>query len=68
MRLIAYQALLSNPENLARVRAAKREIERARGKVSIADPNKAGLTLVILELPEGVTPDQFVPGLPFYPA
>ncbi len=67
MRLIAYQALLSNPENLARVRAAKREIERVKGTVSIAAPNKAGLTLVILELPEGYAPDQFVPGLPFYP-
>jgi hypothetical protein len=67
MRLIAYQALLSNPENLARLQAARREIERVKGKVSIAAPNKAGLTLVILELPEGYTPDQFVPGLPFYP-
>jgi len=67
MRLIAYQALLSNPENLARVRAAKREIERAGGKVSIAAPNAVGLTLVVLELPEGYAPDQFVAGLPFYP-
>jgi hypothetical protein len=67
MRMVAYQALLSNPDNLARLQAAKREIERAKGRVSIAAPNKAGLTLVVLELPEGSTPDQFVPGLPFYP-
>lgn len=67
MRMVAYQAVLSNPNNLARVQAARREIERANGRVSIAAPNMAGLTLVVLELPEGYTPDQFVPGLPFYP-
>lgn len=67
MRMVAYQAVLSNPNNLARVQAAKREIERANGRVSIATPNTAGLTLVVLELPEGYTPDHFVPGLPFYP-
>jgi hypothetical protein len=57
----------ANPENLARVRAAKRQVERVRGKVSIAAPNKAGMTLVFIELPEHYTPDQFVPGLPLYP-
>jgi hypothetical protein len=67
MRMVAYQAMLSNPNNLARVQAAKRQIERANGRVSIAGPNSAGLILVVLELPEGYTPDQFVPGLPFYP-
>ncbi len=67
MQLIAYQALLSNPENLARVQAAKREIEQVGGKVSIAAPNKSGLTLVIIELPQGYAPNQFVPGVPFYP-
>jgi hypothetical protein len=65
--MVSYQALLSNPDNLARVQAAKREIERAKGQVRIAAPNTAGLTLVVLALPEGTTPDQFVPGLPFYP-
>ena len=67
MPLIAYQALLSNPENLAQVRAARREIEQVGGKVSIAAPNKSGLTLVIIELPQGYAPNQFVPGVPFYP-
>jgi hypothetical protein len=67
MRMIAYQALLSNPDNLARVQAARRAIERANGRVSIAAPNTAGLILVVLELPEGFTPSQFVAGLPFYP-
>ncbi len=67
MQMVAYQAMLSNPDNLARVLAAKREIERVKGRVRIAGPNTAGLTLVVLELPEGYTPDQFVPGLPFYP-
>lgn len=65
--MVAYQALLSNRDNPARMQAAKGEIERAKGRVSIGAPNTAGLTLVVLELPEGYTPDQFVPGLPFYP-
>lgn len=67
MRLIAYQALLSNPENVARVQAARREVERVGGRVSLAPPTKAGMVAVILELPEGYRPEQFVPGLPFYP-
>ena len=65
--MLVYQAMLSNPDNLARIQSAKREIERVKGRVRIAAPTKGGLTLVVLELPEGYTPDQFVPGLPFYP-
>lgn len=65
--LSAYQALLSNPASAARVQALRREIERTGGKVSIAPPTKVGMVLVILELPVGITPEQFFPDLPFYP-
>jgi hypothetical protein len=68
MRLITYQALLSNPQNVARVQAAKGEIERAGGRISVAPPSKVGMVLVVIELPEAYRPDQFFPGMPFYPA
>ena len=67
MKLITYQALLSNPQNVARVQAAKGQIERLGGRVSIAPPSKVGMVLVLLELPETHQPDQFFPGIPFYP-
>ena len=67
MRMVAYQAMLSNPANVARVRSAQRAIEQIGGKVSIAPPTKVGMVVVLLYLPEGYTPDQFFPGLPFYP-
>lgn len=67
MNVIAYQAMLSNPTNVARVRAAARAIESIGGKVIIAPPTKLGMVLITLHLPPGFTPDQFLPGLPFYP-
>ncbi len=67
MRLIAYQALFGNPRNVAQVQAARPLIERIGGRVSIGAPSKAGMVLVILELPEGVPPDYYLPGMPFYP-
>ena len=67
MKLIAYQALLSNPQSLAQIQARKREIERLGGRVTLAPPTNVGMVLVILELPEGLTTDQFFPGMPFYP-
>lgn len=68
MRMVTYQAMLSNPNNLARVQAARRGIEAAGGKLTIAPPTKEGMVLVTLLLPEGVFPAQFFPDLPFYPA
>jgi hypothetical protein len=35
--------------------------------VTLAPPTTVGMVLVILELPEGYTPDQFFAGMPFYP-
>ncbi len=61
-----YQAVLSRPDNVARVRAAKRTIERAGGKVEII-PSNAGMTAVILTLPDQYVPEHFLPGMPFYP-
>ena len=68
MRMVTYQAMLSNPNNLARVQAARRSIEAAGGKVQIASPTKEGMTLVTLLLPDGVFPTRFFADLPFYPA
>lgn len=67
MKLITYQALLSNPQNVARVQSARDEIERIGGRLSVAPPSKVGMVLVLLELPESYRPDQFFPGIPFYP-
>ncbi|HLY29814.1 MAG TPA: hypothetical protein VKQ36_02180 [Ktedonobacterales bacterium] len=61
-----YQAVFSRPDNIARVQAARRAIERVGGKVEII-PSNAGMTAVILTLPEPYRPEQFVPGLPFFP-
>ncbi len=67
MKLIAYQALLSNPQSVALVRARTREVERVGGRVHMAPPSTVGMVAVILELPEGIPPDRFFPGIPFYP-
>jgi hypothetical protein len=65
--MVAYQAVLRNPNNVARVQAARRAIEQVGGQVRVAPPTKDGMTLVVLSLPEGNAPEQFLPGLPFYP-
>ena len=59
-----YQALLTAAASVERVQAAKREIERAGGHVQMM--TRGSVTVVSLELPPPLTPDQFVPGLPFY--
>ena len=68
MQRIAYQALLANPQNVAAVQARKRDVERIGGRVEIAAPTTVGMVLVLLELPVGTLPEQFFPGIPFYPA
>lgn len=67
VRLTAYQALLSHPDNLKRVRAAQAQIARIGGKITLEPPNQLGLTLVTLWLPDNFTPEQVLPGIPFYP-
>ncbi len=67
MRLIAYEAILSDPRNLAQVQSARRAVEAVGGRLLIEPPTKAGMSVVTLYLPEGYVPKQFLPGLPFYP-
>jgi hypothetical protein len=52
MAMRAYEAILSRPETLARIRAAQRDIERMGGKVAFAQPMPGGLILVTLLLPD----------------
>ena len=63
-----YEALLSRPENIERVRQTQASIERLGGRVEIAPPTPAGVVLVTLQLPPGYVPEQVLPGLPLYPA
>jgi hypothetical protein len=65
LRVQTYEALLSNPEHIARIKAAQREIERVGGKLRIYPPNTGGLTLIELILPAGLRPEQLVSGVPF---
>jgi hypothetical protein len=67
MNRIIYQALLSNPENIARIQAAQRAIETAGGHVRLAAAQRVGMMLVTLDLPADVRPEMFFPDLPFYP-
>lgn len=55
------------PENVAAVRQQVRTIERIGGHVLIAPPDSRGGVLVTLLLPAGYVPEQFFPGLPFFP-
>lgn len=63
-----YQALLSRPDSIERVRQARPNIERVGGRVVIEPPTNAGMTVVTLWLPEPYRPEQFLSDLPFYPA
>lgn len=67
-RSIAYEAILSNTNNLARVNATRHAIEQIGGKMRVAPIRAGGMTLVTLALPDTYTPDKFFPGLPFYPS
>lgn len=63
-----YQALLSKPENVARVSKMRSEIERAGGRCEITPPTASGMVAVTLWLPSQYQPRDFFPDLPFYPA
>lgn len=67
-RSLAYEAILSNANNLARVNAARHAIEQAGGKLRVVPLRNDGMTLVTLTLPDIYTPDKFLSGLPFYPS
>ncbi|HEU5347776.1 MAG TPA: hypothetical protein VFU63_04105 [Ktedonobacterales bacterium] len=67
MELLTYQALISHADNVNRVHAARDQIARIGGDVSIEPPNNLGLVLVTLRLPQGYSPEDILPGIPFYP-
>jgi hypothetical protein len=67
MRKITYQAQLTRPENLARVRAATPLIEQTGGRVEIMSTPTPGVAIVLLHLPEPRHPDEFLPGAPPLP-
>lgn len=66
MPVRVYEAILSHAANIAQVRAARSAIERVGGRVKIESPTPRGMVLVTLILPDGYTPQDFLPGLPFY--
>jgi hypothetical protein len=66
VNLRSYEALLARPDNLARIEAQRRSIERAGGQLHIAPASQSGLIMVTLMLPASYRPDDFLPGLPFY--
>jgi hypothetical protein len=66
--MVEYEAMFSRPSNLAQVRAVRRAIEAVGGQMIVSPPTKTGLVRVLLRLPMGYTPAQFLPGMPFYPA
>ncbi|HEX5156868.1 MAG TPA: hypothetical protein VFW17_06615 [Ktedonobacterales bacterium] len=67
MPMKVYEAILAHPASVARVVAARPAIERAGGSVKLAPPTRSGMVLATLMLPDQYTPQDFLPGLPFYP-
>ena len=65
--MVEYEASLSNPESIARAQKVKKAIEALGGSVRITPPNKQGMAMVTLRLPLRYRPEDFFPGLPFYP-
>lgn len=61
-----FQAVLTRPESLDRLRQATPQIERIKGRVRIEPTTTIGVFTVLLELPDPYMPDMFVPGLPFF--
>jgi hypothetical protein len=66
MPVKTYEAILASPASIAQVGSARPAIERAGGRVKVAPPTSSGMVLVTLILPDNYTPQDFVPGLPFY--
>lgn len=66
MPMQTYEAVLSNAQHLARVRAAKSAIERVGGTGEFMSAAQPGMTLVVITLPSAYLLNAFLPGLPFY--
>jgi hypothetical protein len=67
MRRRVFQAQLTLPASLMRVQVARPDIERVGGLLEFIPTDVSGLTTVRIHLPERYQPEQFLPGLPFYP-
>ena len=66
MEMRIYEATLARPETIQRVQEAQPEIARLGGKIEIGRPAPTGVRLVRLILPEPYTPDDVLPGIPFF--
>src|SRR5258708_40161585 len=64
MKRITYQALLSNPQNGARVQSARGEIERIGGPRCVAPPSPGRRGLGLPERPAAYPPQRVSPALP----
>jgi hypothetical protein len=62
-----FEAMLTRPESLIRVEAARPSIERIGGRIEIQPSGSPDLTIVLLYLPQPHQPDEFLPELPFFP-
>jgi Tfp pilus assembly protein PilN len=63
--MIAYEALLTQSDSLARLQARRRQIEQIGGALRIEQAGAA--LLVTLTLPAQHAPEQFFPGMPLFP-
>ena len=61
-----YEAILAHHGSVAQVMAVQPAIEQAGGSVTVSPPSPKGMVLVTLILPDPYTPQDFLPGLPFY--
>jgi hypothetical protein len=68
MEMRIYEATLARPDMIQRARDAQPEITRLGGKIEIGPPAPAGVRLVRLILPAPLTPDEVLPGVPFFSA
>lgn len=62
-----FEAMLTRPDSLIRVQAARPVIEAVGGRVEIQPSGSPDLTIVLLHLPEPYHPDEFLPEIPFFP-
>jgi hypothetical protein len=67
VRMQHFEAMLTRPESLMRVQAARPEIQRIGGYIDIQPSGSPDLSLVLLHLPEPHQPDDFLPDIPFFP-
>ncbi|HKV86172.1 MAG TPA: hypothetical protein VJN88_16585 [Ktedonobacterales bacterium] len=66
-RIHHFEAMLTRPESLMRVRDAQPAVESVGGRIEIQPSGSPDLVLVLLHLPEPYQPDEFLPEIPFFP-